>query len=101
ALPDAGKEWGEAESISDKEREQRHRSDFLADENHKGERAVFYSTRHGHGTALAAAGVPEKDIAASMHHANRSTTARYLHSDRASMGAAVAALPDLSPAPQP
>lgn len=64
--------------------------------NHKGERAVFYSMRHGHGTALAEAGVPEKDIAASMHHANRATTVRYLHSDRRSVGAAVATLPDLS-----
>ena len=87
--------WLEAKGISDKEREQRHRSDFLADANHEGARAVFYSTRHGHGTALADAGVPEKDIAASMHHASRTTTTRYLHSDRKSRGAAVAVLPDL------
>ena len=47
--------------------------------NHKKAKAVFYSTRHGRGTALAAAGVPEKDTAASMHHASRATTSRYLH----------------------
>ena len=80
----------------DKQREERQRSDFLAAENHRGERAVFYSTRHGHGTALADAGVPEKDIAASMHHASRTTTARYLHTDRKAARAAIDAMPDLS-----
>ena len=64
--------------------------------NQKGEKAVFYSLRHGHGTALGDAGVPEKDIAASMHHASRTTTARYLHSDQKQVSAAIAALPDLS-----
>ena len=64
--------------------------------NHRGERAVFYSTRHGHGTALADAGVPEKDIAASMHHASRTTTARYLHSDRRAIAKAVALMPELA-----
>jgi hypothetical protein len=64
--------------------------------NHAGERAVFYSMRHSHGTALAEAGVPEKDIAASMHHASRTTTARYMHSDRAAVSLAIGRLPDLS-----
>jgi len=64
--------------------------------NHQAERAVFYSTRHGHGTGLADAGVPEKDIAASMHHASRTTTARYLHRDRKAKRAAIDAMPDLS-----
>jgi len=54
------------------------------------------STRHGHGTALADAGVPEKEIAASMHHASRKTTARYLHTNREAVASAIAALPDLS-----
>ena len=88
--------WIDQKGITDEEREQRQRSDFLADVNHQGEKAVFYSTRHGHGTALADAGVPEKDIARSMHHASRTTTARYLHGDRRSAARAVAALPDLS-----
>ena len=92
--------WIGEKGISDEERERRQRSDFLADVNHRGEKAVFYSTRHGHGTALADAGVPEKDIAASMHHASRTTTARYLHSDRRAVARAVAALPDMS-YPQP
>jgi integrase len=87
--------WIDAAGKDDKEREKRQRSDFLADVNQKGERAVFYSTRHGHGTALADAGVPEKDIAASMHHASRATTARYLHADRQSLDAAIGVLPDL------
>ena len=69
--------------------------------NHQGEKAVFYSTRHGHGTALADPGVPEKDIAASMHHASRATTARYLHSGRSSLRRAVDSLPDVGPPPEP
>jgi hypothetical protein len=40
--------------------------------------------------------LPEKDIAAPMHHASRTTTARYLHSDGKSRAAAIAAMPDLS-----
>ena len=89
--------WIEEAGKDDKEWENRQRSDFLAAVNNEGQHAVFYSTRHGHGTALAAAGVPEKDIAASMHHASRTTTARYLHSDRKSAGEAIATFPDLSP----
>jgi hypothetical protein len=94
-LATARQAWVDTEGLSREEREKRHRSDFLCDVNHQGERAVFYSTRHGHGTALAEAGVPEKDIAASMHHSNRSTTARYLHSDRRAVNAAIGAMPDL------
>ena len=95
-LADARAGWIAEKGINDKEREQRQRSDFLAAVNDKGEVAVFYSTRHGHGTALADAGVPEKDIAASMHHASRTTTARYLHADRKAVKAAIDAMPDLS-----
>ena len=54
----------------------------------------FYSTRHG--TALADAGVLEKDIAASMHHTTTQTTRRYLHSGRRSLTTAIEALPDLA-----
>ena len=88
--------WIDEKGISDEEREKRQRSDFLAEVNHQGERAVFYSTRHGHGTALAEAGVAEKDIAKSMHHTSTKTTRRYLHSSRRDVERAVAALPDLS-----
>jgi hypothetical protein len=52
--------------------------------------------RHGHGTALTAAKVPEKDIAKPIHHSSRTTTARYLHSDQKAIANAIAALPDLS-----
>jgi integrase len=83
------------EGNTDQDKIERGKSDFLADVNHDGERTVFYSTRHGHGTALGNAGVPEKDIAASMHHTNRSTTQRYLHSDRQRVSKAVEQLPDL------
>jgi hypothetical protein len=89
------------EAVNPKDREQRQRSDFMAVVNHEKERAVFYSMRHGHGTALADAGVAEKDIAASMHHASRTTTARYLHTGRKAVVTAVASVPDLDyPSPQ-
>jgi len=96
-LADARAAWIKDAGGNDNEKERRQRSDFLAEVNHAGEVTVFYSTRHGHGTALAAAGVPEKDIAASMHHANRTTTTRYLHGDRDSRHAAIGKLPDLEP----
>jgi integrase len=83
-------------AATDPERIDRAKGDFLADVNQDGERAVFYSMRHGHGTALADAGVPEKDIAKSMHHASRTTTARYMHSDRQRVSKAIDRLPDLS-----
>ncbi len=85
-----------SEATTDQDRIERAKSDFLADVNHAGERVVFYSTRHGHGTALADAGVLEKDIAKSMHHSSRKTTARYLHSDRKRVTQAISALPDLA-----
>jgi len=85
-----------SEAAADQERIERAKDDFLADVNRDGERAVFYSMRHGHGTALADAGVPEKDIAKSMHHASRVTTARYMHSDRQRVSKAIDTLPDLS-----
>ena len=84
----------------DEERERRQRSHFQQAVNHRRERTVFYSTRHGHGTTLAAAGVPEKDIATSMHHACRATTVRRLHAGRDDVARSVAALPDL-PYPEP
>jgi hypothetical protein len=64
--------------------------------NHRGERAVFYSTRHGHGTALADVGVAEKGIASSMHHSSRAVTARYLHTDQRARQTAIEAMPDFS-----
>ncbi len=86
-----------AETTDGKEGERRRRSDFLALTNHAHQRAVLYSLRHGHGTALGDAGVPEKDIGASLHHApNSRVTARYLHADQKSVARAIAALPDLS-----
>src|SRR4029453_8837124 len=94
-LAAARAKWIEQKGVTDEERERRQRSDFLADVNHQGEHAVFYSTRHGHGTALADAAVPEKDIAASMHNASRTRTAPYLHSERKARGTAIGAMPDL------
>jgi len=69
-------------------------SDFLAELNHQKEKAVFYSLRHGHGTALALAGVAESVIAASMHHANRQTTQRYIHTTQTAIAAALTSLPE-------
>ncbi len=94
-LAEARRAWiGEA--VTDEERVKRAKDDFLAAVNRDNERAVFYSMRHGHGTALADAGVPEKDIAKSMHHASRTTTARYMHADRERVSKAIERLPDLS-----
>ena len=53
----------------------------------------FYSLRHSHGTALGAAGVPQKDIQASLHHTRSATTDRYLKSDLEAKARAVNALP--------
>lgn len=100
-LADARAAWLAEKGLTDKQREERGRSDFLAGVNHQKETAVFYSTRHAHGSALAAAGVPEKDIAESMHHASRVTTRRYLHSRRPELARAIAALPDVSYASPP
>ena len=88
--------WLEEAENNPKELEQRQRSDFLMSVNHAGAVAVFYSVRHAHGTALAEAGVAEKDIAASMHHASRMTTARYIHTDRKSVAKADEFLPDMA-----
>ena len=62
---------------------------------------MFYSKRYAHRSALAAAGVPEKDIAEPMHHSSRATTQRDLHSRRPELARAVAALPDVSYVPEP
>ena len=45
--------WIAEQGIDAAEQERRQRSDFLADVNHQGQRAVFYFMRHGHGAALA------------------------------------------------
>ncbi|HRK30287.1 MAG TPA: hypothetical protein PLD59_04335, partial [Tepidisphaeraceae bacterium] len=54
-LADAREAWINAVR-DDKAQAERRKSDFLAAENHQQEKAVFYSLRHGHGTALALAG---------------------------------------------
>jgi len=84
------------EAATDQVKIERAKDDFLADVNRADERAVFYSMRHGHATALADAGVPEKDIAESMHHASRTTTKRYMHAGRQRVSKAIDTLPDLS-----
>ena len=76
-----------------KERVKRGRSDFLAECDHHGRRAIFYSLRHSHGTALAEAGVPQKDIQASLNHTRSSTTDRYVKSGLRAKAKAVNALP--------
>jgi hypothetical protein len=94
AADDTRKAWIKA-APDEAERIERGKSDSLAEVNHAGERAVFYSTRHGHGTAVADAGVAEKDIAASMHCVSRGTTRCYLHSNRRSLHDAIARMTDL------
>ncbi|MDB5298296.1 MAG: xerC 3, partial [Phycisphaerales bacterium] len=75
----------------------RHRSDFLAHADRAGRRLGFYSLRHSHGTAMADAGVPQKDIAGSLHHTKTATTDRYVRSGVDARARAVAALPDVRP----
>lgn len=90
-----------AEAKGDVEALKRQRSDFLSSVDHRGRKAVFYSIRHTHGTALGNAGIHQKDIAASLHHTRTSTTDRYVHADFAAKARAVAALPDVASEPQP
>jgi integrase len=85
-----------AEAPEGKPRAERIKSDFLAAVDHDGRRVVFHSLRHTHGTALGDAGVPQKDIQASLHHATGRTTERYLHSHRKDRQAALSALPELT-----
>jgi len=94
-LADARQKWVAA-APDDQDRIERIKSDFLEATNKLGEVAVFYSLRHSHGTTLADAGITQRDIAASMHHANERTTARYIHRDRQKAQAtAIAVLPAL------
>ena len=99
-LADARAAWLEEKGLSDKQQDTRRRGDCLAAVNHRGEAAVFYSLRHAHGSALAAAGVPESVIAASMDHASRTTTRRYIHTRDPEKARAIAALPRVA-YPQP
>src|SRR5205814_10321251 len=83
-----------------KEQIKRQQTDFLADANHAGATADFYSLRHTHGTALGDAGVPQKDIQASMHHTSGKTTERYMHTHRRALAVAVGKLPSVKPMPR-
>ena len=86
-----------AEAAGDvKEQLRRQQSDFLAPVDHQGRRAAFYSLRHGHGTALGNAGVPQAHIQASLHHTRSATTDRYVHADLQAKARAVNALPELA-----
>jgi integrase len=67
-LAKARESWIEEAKGDDKEQLRRRRSDSLAHVDHAGEAVTFYSIRHSHGTHLADAGVPQKDVAASLHH---------------------------------
>jgi hypothetical protein len=80
------------------ERVKRWRSDFLAELDADGRRAIFYSLRHSHGVALADAGVSQKDVAASLHHTKTSTTDRYVMKGKLKTQARVVqVLPDVIP----
>ena len=71
-LADARRLWLDAAGDDAEEWVTRGRSDFLAAVDHAGRRAMFYSFRHSHGTALGAAGVPQKDMQASLNHTRNS-----------------------------
>ena len=93
-LRQAREQWIKA-SRNDEDRQERLRSDFLSEKRHDGSVVVFYSLRHGFGTALGDAGVPDKDIAQAMHHTNPATTRRYTHTSERSRKAAIASLPTI------
>ena len=73
-LADARRRWLDSAGDNAEERSKRKHSDFLAATDHHGRRAIFYSLRHSHRTALGAAGIPQKDIQASLNHTRSSTT---------------------------
>jgi hypothetical protein len=75
----------------------RQQSDFLAAADHSGAMADFYSLRHTHGSALADACVPQKDIQASLHHTSGRTTERYLHTRQSALVVAIGQLPLVKP----
>jgi integrase len=85
-----------AEAPEGKARLERQRSDFLADVDHNGDKVVFHSLRHTHGTVLGSAGIAQQHIQASLHHTSGRTTERYLHSHVRERQTALDALPDLS-----
>lgn len=95
-LADARAQWIK-EAKSNQERLKRQRSDFLADVDHQGRKAVFYSLRHAHGSSLARAGASLLEIQRSMHHTSSKTTLRYLHNDQQDLASVVARLPNVSP----
>jgi integrase len=95
-MADARAAWIGEKGLSDQDREKRQRSDFLARVDHQGRVAVFYSLRHSHGTALGDAGVPQKEIGASLHHTRTATTDRYVHSHLDTRALALAALPPVA-----
>jgi integrase len=95
-MADAREKWIEAGATAE-EKIKRGQSDFLADVDHQGAHADYYSLRHSHGSALADAGVPQKDIQASLHHTTSRTTERYLHTRRHSLATAIGQLPIVKP----
>lgn len=94
-MEDARGRWIKDAAGNAKEQLERQRSDFLAATDHAGRKADFYSLRHSHGTELGAAGTPQQEIAASLHHTRQTTTERYLHAQRTGRAKAIAALPDI------
>ena len=81
------------------EREKRERSDFLAETDRQGRRAVFHSLRHSSATLLAAAGVHVTVAQSLMRHSDVNlTTNVYTKVAQTQEAQAVAKLPDLYPA---
>lgn len=97
-LAAAREEWIK-EAPEGKPRIDRQKSDFLAHRDHQGLVVDFYSLRHTHGTLLAEAGASQKDVQASLHHAQGRTTERYLHTSRQMLTNAMATLPRVSSVP--
>ena len=92
--------WIKEAEGDEPEQIRRQKSDFLADVDHAGLRAMFYTLRHSHGTSLGDANIPQKDIQASLHHTRSATTDRYLKAGLLAKAKAVNALPDVRPGPK-
>ena len=94
-LAGARESWIE-EAETEKAKEDRRRSDFLAYRDHSGRFADFHSLRHTFISNLANGGVHPKDAQSLARHSTITLTMdRYTHTARGKLATALEALPDL------
>ena len=89
-----------AEAGTEKARENRQHSDFLAYRDHSGRVADFHALRHTFISNLAQGGVHPKDAQGLARHSTITLTMdRYTHTARGKLASALEALPDLRHGP--